>query len=228
MKKLALPFLIICSNLYSQNIKCKLFDTLNTFQYKAVFINKNGDTLSKEKILLNAITEGGLLKVTYFTTDSILNHFRNIKNRKNESKKIQRVNEEYTSNPQTNDEFWIHPFRANQYAYAEVAPFPEARIQKLKIGETWKGGAFILSGWGNLKGRMRNLYQVMDNEQFSLMDQIIKDCWHIKGIGKHNRLGISTINYLYHKEYGFLLMNYECFDSTRIIFSLERIDTKKK
>ena len=149
-----------------------------------------------------------------------------MRNRDGENQPIKKLKEVWTSYIETNSEIWMHPFRENQYAHTEVAPFPRIRVQKLKVGEAWKGGAFILSGWGNLKGRMRNYYQVVGNEEYNYNGQVIDSCWRLNAIGEHNRLGVSTLNYLYHKEYGFLQMTYDCFDGNKILFILEKIEKK--
>jgi len=226
MRNLTFIFVLISSSLFSQTVNKLLFDSLKIFHYKAVFIDKNGDTLSNEKILLTPLTKDGVLKFTYFTTDTTFSKFQNVRNRKGENQRIKRVNETWTTFTESNSEIWMHPFRENQYAYTEVAPFPIIRVQKLKVGEDWKGGAYIFSGWGNLKGRMRNYYQVLGSEEYNFMGQLLANCWRINGIGRHNRLGVSTINYLYHKDYGFLQMSYDSFDGNKILFILEKIENK--
>jgi len=48
MKNLVFLLLIICSNIFAQTNKRILFDSLKTYHYNAIYINKEGDTISNE------------------------------------------------------------------------------------------------------------------------------------------------------------------------------------
>lgn len=226
--------LIISSNLFSQNNKRVLFDSLKSYHYNAVFINKAGDTLSNEKIILKPTgkvwesdKDQDLLIYYYTPNDTILSQFRDQSSSK--SKKFQFCGSiRYSTGLiETDSLIWIHPFRMYQYQVTEVAPFPEIRINKLKVGSTWSENLAILF-WGRFSGKMKNKYEVIETVPYQFMNQQLEECWHIKSIGIHNRLGESTLNYIYQKRFGFLSMNYNCFDGTQIIFTLEKVEIEGK
>lgn len=228
-------FVVLYSFGFSQNKKLELFDSLKTYHYKALFIDKEGDTLSNEKIIFQptgtvweAQKTQTLVKEFYFTSDTVFSKFKDPRLKKNQTSKYGKATESRTGAIETDSLLWIHPFRSNQYVYTEVAPFPRVKTNKLKIGNEWSGGiTFILSGWGNFKGRVSSNYQVTGNIKKEFFHQELIDCWVIDAIGVHNKLGKSTLTFLYHKDYGFIEMNYVFYDGTKIQFVLDEVTIKK-
>ncbi|MEX0595783.1 MAG: hypothetical protein WD512_04715, partial [Candidatus Paceibacterota bacterium] len=121
-------------------------------------------------------------------------------------------------------QFWIHPFRSNQYVYTEIAPFPSIYYEHLKVGEKWEEKIFILFGWGKFKGKVKSTYEVVGVEPYDYKGEIIEDCWLIEASGEHNKLGTSKISYLFHPQFGFLYMKYLIYNGVEMEFYL--IDRK--
>lgn len=120
---------------------------------------------------------------------------------------------------------WIHPFRANQYIYTEVAPFPEVEYEHLKVNDSWIGSINIGYGWDNFIGHSASIYTVVGRADYRKIN--LNDCWEINAISRHSSLGESCLNYLFHSEYGFVEMKYEFYDRNRIEFYMVEIIDKK-
>lgn len=221
-------FTFISSFCNAQSNKLELFDSLATYQYKALFIDANGDTLTNEKVILQSTGQvwsaqktQTLVNYTYFP-DSIAYLFRDPRFKK--TKYISISNESRSGVIETDSSIWIHPFRSNQYLYTEVAPFPQVKKNKLKIENEWNGGVlFIMNGWGRFKGRVRSTYHVTNMIEKEFNNQLLSECWVIDAVGTHNKLGISTLNVLYNKDHGFLEMNYIFYNGAKIQFVLEKV-----
>lgn len=221
-------FTFTCCLYNAQNSKLELFDSLTTYQYKALFIDKNGDTLTTEKVLLQSTGQIWSVQATQilanytFFPDSLAYFFRDPRSKET---KYMRISTESRSGVVENDStVWIHPFRDNQYLYTEVAPFPQVRKNKLAIGNQWSGGIlFIMKGWGKLKGRVKSTYYVSNMIEKKYNNELLSECWVIDAKGEHNKLGISTLNTIYHKDYGFLEMNYTIYNGAKIQFILENV-----
>lgn len=222
---------LISTSVYSQQHKRELYDSLKVYTYNALFINEVGDTLSNETILFKPQgkiwkidEQQDVVKTIYSTNDSVLAQFKNPKDKKKEHTKIRKTIESTSGLIETDSLIWLHPFRGNQYAYTEVAPFPEVKISKLQVGTSWDGGVLaILLGWGGLKGKVTHNYQVLANSKIKWNNKELLDCWEIKGTGLHDKLGESTVNFVYQKEVGFLTMDYHFYNGYRIVFSLVEI-----
>ena len=217
-----------------------IFNGRRTYQYRAIYVSPAGDTLSRERIRLLPSGQPWVgqpkrqkactVQYSYRPADSLTFSAR--------------------SNPQTLDtqkpylydwrkstvtgviedprEIWIHPFRNNQYAYTEEAPFPQIRRAFLQPGSSWRGGRlFIMGGWGAFKGSVQPTYTVekLDDRQYGV--RTLSGCWLIHSVGKHSRLGNSYLDFYFHPQYGFTEMHYRFFDGTRISFVLEQLDTPR-
>jgi hypothetical protein len=89
MKNVAFLLLIICSDIFAQQNKRILFDSLKTYHYNALFINKDGDTLSNEKLILQPtgkIWESDknqdLVMYYYTPIEKVLSQFSDLSSRK--------------------------------------------------------------------------------------------------------------------------------------------------
>ena len=223
---------LIAFPLLSQYHKRVLFDSLKVYHYNAFYINELGDTLTKEKVVFKPTGSTwkfdktqDLVKIFYSPNDSIVSKLKNHKDKKNKKTKILLSKEERTGLIETDSEIWIHPFRNNQYALTEIAPFPELKMSNLKIGNIWDGGIlFIMTGWGALKGKVKSKYEVVDLKQITFENNILFDCWEIKGIGIHSKLGENTITYIFQKDIGFLNMKYHFYNGYQILFELDKIE----
>lgn len=221
-------FIFISSFCIAQSNKLDLFDSLATYQYKALFIDINGDTLTNEKVVLQSTGQAWdvqktqiLANYTYFP-DSIAYFFRDP--RFKETQYIHINSESRSGVVETDSSVWIHPFRDNQYLYTEVAPFPNVKKNKLIVGSEWSGGiTFIMTGWGKFRGRLKSTYHVSNMIEKEFDNQRLSECWVIDATGIHNKLGTSTLNIVYHKKYGFLEMNYVFYNGAKIQFTLEEV-----
>jgi len=86
---LTISVISISNVLYSQSSEIKIFDWTRTYIYKATFIDKNSDTLTQEKIILQPLRipweyqkTQTKYKVTYYQTDSVVNNMRSPKSKK--------------------------------------------------------------------------------------------------------------------------------------------------
>jgi hypothetical protein len=99
---------------------------------------------------------------------------------------------------------WMHPFRANQYFFMEIAPFPEVRLP-LEIGQSWDIRLNIHEGWGDWENStLNNYYKVVGYETINLpLGQL--DTWRINSFTEAP-FGNSTHNFWFHPELGFVKM----------------------
>jgi len=231
---LIISVISISNVLYSQCSEMKIFDSTRTYIYNATFIDKNSDILTQEKIILQPLgipweyqKTQTKYKVTYYPTDSVVSNMRSPKSKKKKKWEGIRVSRKVTSGAiEDSLKIWMHPFRSNQYMYTEICAFPYIELDKLNIGEKWNGGKlFILTGWGKFKGKLTQTYLVEKQVDYEFQNTQLTDCWQIVGTGNHNKLGESSVRYIYHKEYGFLEFKYDFFDGTHITFKLMKIET---
>jgi len=214
------------------NDSLMIFKKNRQFVYRAFYIDSNNDTLTEENIFIKSLGvpweyQKSQIKytLTYFPTDSVLETIKKATIKKR--KKWEPVNKAKTVTSgliETSKYIWMHPFRHNQYLYTELAPFPSVNLDSLIVGKSWDGGVlFILSGWGKFKGRVHSCYEVVKQTDYFFMDTVLTDCWEIKAIGVHNKLGENNLQFIFHKEFGFLQMNYSFYDGVKIVFKLEDI-----
>ena len=124
------------------------------------------------------------------------------------------INQEIVSQPwerkevtgiiENENRIWMHPFRSNQYAFTEVAPFPEVALP-LEIGKTWGSSLQIYEGWGEWANSTLNKeYEIVDFEQLEIPYGQL-EAWHISSI-TFAPFGNSTHNFWFHHELGFVKM----------------------
>ncbi|SHI61838.1 hypothetical protein SAMN02745146_1195 [Hymenobacter daecheongensis DSM 21074] len=215
-----------------------IFSAQRTYHYRAVYISPTGDTLSRERITMQPSGQPWVgqpkrqsactVQYSYRPADSLTFSAR-------PNPQTQDVRKPYAwqwqystvtgviENPQ---EIWIHPFRSNQYAYTEVAPFPQVKPALLHPGKSWRGGRlFIMGGWGAFKGSVQPTYHVKAPATRRYGKQDLSGCWLIEAVGQHSRLGTSYLDFYFHPRYGFTEVHYRFYDGTRISFVLEQLDT---
>lgn len=230
VKFLVCIYVYCCFPIYSQTERNIIFDSLKTYTYEAVFVGRDG-IKTVEKIILKPLgipwkyqKSQSEYVVEYFPSDSILNLIVDPTCKSSDTRYVKKSTRSSSGAVENNDFIWFHPFRSNQYIYTEVAPFPEVKFDSLIVGKSWHSGKiYILSGWGKFKGNLSSQYYVIGNKKIEFRGEIIDNCWEIKGIGEHNKLGKSSVKYLFHEKYGFLELNYQFFDGTLIEFKLTDI-----
>lgn len=228
-KTLIFSFPLVCSAQQSQQV---IFDSTKAYHYEAVFIDNKGDTPTKEKIILQSLgvpweaqSSQIKCKMFYFSTDSIVENMIDPKSKKRKPVYIRPSTSVTEGVTEDSAAIWIHPFRKNQYAYTEVCAFPRIELNRLSEGEKWGGSTlYILFGWERFKGKVSETYTVEKKMRYNFNSSDLEDCWQILGVGVHNKLGTSSVRYIFNREIGFIEMNYEFFDGTKILFKLVNIE----
>lgn len=116
------------------------------------------------------------------------------------------------------DQFWIHPFRSNQYDFTEVAPFPEVTFP-LSIGKIWGGSLSIGEGWGVWSNSSVNhRYEIIAHEEVEIPFAVLK-AWEISSIATAP-YGTSFHNFWFNEEYGFVKMTVNNYAGQVLQFQL--------
>lgn len=113
---------------------------------------------------------------------------------------------------------WMHPLRENQYVLTEAAPFPEAKLP-LREGLTWKSQLFIYKVMGSFEGTLTCSYAVMGQTKAPTPEGE-RPCWEIYATGLHDRLGRSSVTFLFDEDMGFISMDYRFFNGRRLFLQL--------
>ncbi len=211
--------ILISSSSFAQNKKYWIEGY--SYKYSAIYINKKGDTLSNETILVNPRDT-----VFNFNQTLLLYHF-SLKNiaLKPRTDSIVGFNNVWVESTREgaheNSHLWIHPFRSNQYILTEIAPFPNI-ILSPSLGIKWKSTLKLPSIWGSFSGYVKNSYEIVAKEIRKYSWGIEDNCWKTESVGKHNRLGKSYLTTYFKEDYGFLEMNYHLFNGDRLMFELNK------
>jgi len=217
------------NKLYSQSTGV-IIDSLSELSYSAYFRDVENN-ITNEVIIFKSLGLPWEYQKTqikaeqiYHPTDSVINNLYNPLSKKGKEKNIRISSKSSTGFIDNNNTFWIHPFRSNQYIYTEIAPFPSIYYDKLTIGAKWEEKTIVSFGWGNFKGKINKYYEVISAESYDFQGILLENCWLIKAKADHNKLGESTLTYLFHEEYGFLYLKYRIYNGIEIEFNL--IDKK--
>lgn len=193
-----------------------------TYHYVAVYLDSLGDTLTREHIRLHPTEEVWdmaprqtlmEIELDFSATDSArfapfpLNH----KSRAWRSSYREGV-------IQNAKRVWMHPIRSNQYVLTELAPFPEV-VFPLRADTSWENTLWIYEAFGSFEGTVECNYHLHKKESRSYAFGSL-NCWKIKAIGIHDRLGSNAAEYFFHPEYGFTEMNYIFFNGQQLKFTL--------
>lgn len=250
--KIILISLLILSEFISftqmNNDTLIIFNSNKTYTYEAIYIEPNGDTLTNETIIINPLGEPWVFQKSQtsyeiiFSPDSakLKSFVMPINSRqKRRNKFIKKMAKKgkiwdfpwqkkgTTGAIETNSSVWIHPIRSNQYVYTEVAPFPEVKFNHLKIGGAWSSGLEILFGWDNFKGSVKSDFEVVEKINYSYQTLELVNCWQINSKAVHSELGVSTNDFLFHEEHGFVEMRYTFYNGVRVDFRMIKIDDKR-
>lgn len=118
------------------------------------------------------------------------------------------MRQETTGFIETSTGLWLHPFRANQYLFTEIAPFPMLSYSQLEIGKEWLGGITINDGWGDWSNtKVEQKYQVTEVVSLETEIGLIDDCYHISSVSIA-KFGNSSFDYWFNRKYGFVKMLY--------------------
>lgn len=116
-------------------------------------------------------------------------------------------------------QIWMHPFRANQFIFTEVAPFPEVKLP-LNVGKSWTGQLNIYKGWGDWNNSSGNfIYTVETKEDIQTRFGQINNCWKIKSEATYP-FGKSFLDFWFNEELGFVKMNYTNYGGQKLNIEL--------
>ncbi|RSK48370.1 hypothetical protein [Hymenobacter rigui] len=215
-----------------------IFRAGRTYEYRAVFINPAGDTLSRGGVTLEATgtpwaaqrkTQKAIrIHYHYTAQDSItfLVYPDPTTKRPDKPKRYSWARTHVTGAIENRQKVWFHPFRDNQYIHTEIAPFPEVWLDSLRSGGQWFNQTTISVGWGKFIGSVRSTYQVVRHETRQYGALSLPGCWLIKSVATHDKLGDSYLDFYFHPQYGFTEMHYHFFDGMRISFVLTQATSR--
>lgn len=210
--------------------RCNVFRPCQRYIYRAIYKDSLGRVISTNHISLMATGRRWKLQpenqneivIQYEhdeKTDTALSRF-NI----NRQLKLQSpfVKEETTGAIENAQEVWMHPFRSNQYNFTEVAPFPHVTFP-LQVGNSWSSSLTIGNGWGDWDNTTVYCeYLVAREIKMKVAKKGLKKCWLIES--KANMpLGISTHNFYFNEEYGFVKMEYRNYAGQTLYIELVAI-----
>ncbi|MBP6089637.1 MAG: hypothetical protein KA521_00160 [Crocinitomicaceae bacterium] len=204
----------------------KIHDSLVELFYYAHYKDYLGNETFEEIIYKPKLTIWEIDKrqqkceIIYSVCDSIVSKIPNPINHKKGIRVSSKATSGYIDDSTS---YWMHPFRSNQYIYTEIVPFPMIYFNKLFLGAKWNSNTIILFGWGKLKGKVSNSYEVIGSENYELDGKTISNCTLISAIGEHNKLGKSSLIYLFHENYGILYMKYVIYNGVTINFNLTSV-----
>ena len=222
MKLILVCLLLIPIAGLTQMTNYVILDSTKTYIYSAIFVHPNGDTLTNEKIVFKPTGELWHLQememtclVEYFPVDSISIVSPYPSNNQTEyiSSKEVRVIE-------NSERVLMYSFRDNQYVYTDIAPVIEVKFNHLAVGEKWSNIKRIKSHQPTFKYDVNSEYEVSANINFKLGDSTLENCWVINAKSQHKKLGDNFLEMVFHKEYGFVEMNYSFHGGTKIFFRM--------
>lgn len=212
-----------------------VFRAGRTYEYRAVFINPAGDTLTRGGVTLEALgtpwvaqrkTQMAIRNRYHYTVQdsSTFLTYPNPTTQRPDKPKRYSWGPAYTTGVVENkQEILIHPFRNNQYLLTEIAPFPKVLLDSLQPGGQWRSRLYIMMGYGKLNGTTNSTYKVAGQETRQYGPLTLPGCWLVKAVAVHDKVGNSSLDFYFHPAYGFTEMHYRFFDGTRISFVLTQV-----
>ena len=152
-------------SIHNSNLR-NVFKPCREYTYSAKYWDSEYNLISQERVWMMATGQGWEYQPD--RQDEIIIQYQY------DSTKIDQINQ-YSLNPEfqywtaktntgiieTSSETWMHPFRSNQYAFTEVAPFPSVRFP-LEQGKVWSSNLDIYEGWGVwANSTLNNTYEVI-------------------------------------------------------------------
>jgi|GEM_PF-1100925 len=206
-----------------------IFKKGKVYHYKAIYISSNNDTLSNS--FINIIATGDRWNEQPETQDLIYYEFPNYRT---DSIKLSNhyINKELHAWKgkigegviENIEQVWMHPIRANQYKFTEVAPFPEVHFP-LQKGKKWKRIVNVIKGWGEWNGQtVISKYKISGQTTYQEGDIEI-NCWIIKSVSKCSS-GKSKLNTFFNEEWGFVKMEYHNYENEKLVFELVNVEEK--
>lgn len=123
----------------------------------------------------------------------------------------------------TNDSFWLHPPRSDNFRVLELNAFPYYEKGKenwnytLNFGDHWSDKNWI--EWKGNRTSISNYKLEKKIVNYKLGNKKIK-CFKIRAVTVINNLGITFSTFYYNDEYGFLRMIFKTINKKKIEFNL--------
>lgn len=211
--------------------KREIFKPCRIYVFDAEFYSSSAELISKEKISLMATGKRWEHQPEKQDEVQIRYHF--------DEESIERVNSHQLNKKLVTDQWrqdittgiienvekiWMHPFRANQYNFTEVAPFPQVEFP-LNIGKTWTDNHIHLrEGWGDWSTmKVKSSFEVLALETVRTEYGEMANCWKISGISNFP-LGHSKITYWFHEKFGFVKLHYDNYGGQKLKIELSEIE----
>ena len=218
-------------NLIAHHKNLKIFKHGRNIVYRGVRINELGDTLANTLITLipdgtgwgdeAASSQSQVIYEYQYSRQDSLDHIDEL---------IEIVDPRFWSKYDTTgvieneEEVWIHPIRNNEFFKTELAPFPKVLypISNKTMKEKGNSKIMILNNWGTYTGSYtENAYQYIGETERNYGSVGKLTCHKFTAEAYNNFHGISTIEYFFSEDLGFVEMNYITYDKDKIQFVIE-------
>lgn len=204
-----------------------VFNPKKTYVYDAYCINNENDTISKETLQIKTkrikLTScGDMRKVKQlYEVDTLALLPDSIS-------KLVRT-QDIVNVVEIKDRVLSTPFRRNQYIYTLIAPFPLVRFKALNNGEKWKEyRVFDPEHYDYFIGELESVYTAKGIVNYNYENVQLDSCWNIHSVATHSELGNNTLDFLFHRQNGFVEMKYTFYNGTRIDFYIKEIQNRQK
>ncbi|MDQ3394695.1 MAG: hypothetical protein M3512_11370 [Bacteroidota bacterium] len=214
----------------------KIPKTRNVFQpcrqyiYNAIYRDQNDNLISESHVWMMATGERWEFQPE--KQDKVAIQYEVIENEISEIKKhfvnkkwvsqIQFTTQETTGIIENVQEVWMHPFRANQFNFTEVAAFPAVKFP-LEVGKTWTSNLVIGEGWGDWEhSTIYSTYKVVDKTKLQTEFKTFEDCWKVESKSTAP-FGDSQHIFWFDERYGFVKMEYTNYQGQTLIFELKNV-----
>lgn len=137
-------------------------------------------------------------------------------------------NNEMTGVIENRKNLWLHPPRTGLFGVLELNPFPYVK-QPVKVGAqwTWKltfGDQWANKRWQLWKGANENDIHYKITGKTTVKTTLgTLTCYVVESEAK-SALGSTRLVSYYHKEFGFVKLNYTNIDKSRLILELQSIE----
>ncbi len=209
--------------------KREVFKPCRSMIYRAIWKDKSGNEITNSRIKIMAsgtrweFATESQDEIVYQLEFSEYDKIQTEKHQLNKALESRRwMDKGYEGIIENVEEIWMHPMRANQYSFTEVAPFPEVKLP-LSVGKKWSGNLTIYDGWGdwsNTSGYMQ--YEVIKQQDLELVYGNLKDCWLIVSKATFP-FGESELNFWFHPELGFVKKEYLNYGGQTLSIELEEV-----
>lgn len=220
------------ASLIAHHKNLRIFKKGRNFVYTAIRINTAGDTLANTFITMRpdgtgwgdeaASSQSQVIYDYAYTQQDSTDHIGELE------KEVTTefwIKSDTTGIIENDTEFWIHPIRNNEFFKTEIAPFPTVHYPiSHELMQAHKPKILIFSNWGTYSdSRTESEYNYIGevNKSYAGLDDLL--CHKFEAQSFNNFHGISTLEYFFNEDLGFVEMNYVTYDNDTIHFVLDRV-----